>query len=101
MVQLNDDDYTRLKKDADDNRQVLAVVRWCVILIMFFVIFFTWGRRMLDLDISKRQADLNNQILIDRANINTQVKEIESNGMTFDDYIRWLEVRESGDVQHE
>lgn len=90
MVELEDDVYAKLQKDANDNRQVVNVTKWLVILVMFFVIFFSWGRKIINFDVQRRQAELDCQIALIKAENNVEIREIESSGIDFDDYIKWL-----------
>ncbi len=94
MIELDENVYAKLKKDADDNRQVISIVRWIAFIIVFLFIFFSWGKRMLDLDIQRRQMELQCQMAIIKAENNAEVRKIESKGMDFDDYISWLNARE-------
>lgn len=94
MVQLEDEVYTKLKKDADDNRQLVTIARWVVIAIVFLSIFFFWGKQILDMDIRRRQTELECQMAIIKAENNVEVRKIESEGMDLDDYILWLNARE-------
>ena len=94
MVQLEDEVYAKLKKDADDNRQIVAIVRWVVIAIIFLSTFFFWGKQILDMDIRRRQMELECQLAITKAENNVEVRKIESEGMDLDDYILWLNARE-------
>ena len=93
MVQIEDEIYTKLKKDADDNRQIVRIAKIIAITIMFLIIFFTWGLRLIDLDIQKRTIEMQNQMMISQAKTNQQVMSIESEGMTKDEYFEWLTVR--------
>lgn len=94
MVHIEEDAFNKMKKDADDNRQIIRIVRYAVLLIVFLFIFFSWGCQMVNLDIQRRQSELQCQMAIERAENNVEIKEIESDGMSFDDYIRWLNARE-------
>ncbi len=96
MVHIEEQDFNKMKKDADDNRQIIRIVRYAAFLIVFLFIFFSWGYRLLDLDIQRRQSELQCQMAIEQAKNNVEIKEIESYGMSFDDYIRWLNAREKG-----
>ena len=49
---------------------------------------------MLELDIQRRQMELQCQMAIVKAENNVEVREIESKGMELDDYIKWLNARE-------
>lgn len=91
MVQLNDNDYAKLKKDADDNRQLIILLRILAVFVTFIIIFFAWGKNILDLDIEYRRFEAQTQMQISQAETNVKVREIESEGMTFENYILWLE----------
>lgn len=94
MVHIEEDAFNKMKKDADDNRQIIRIVRYAALLIVFLFIFFSWGCQMVNLDIQRRQSELQCQMAIEQAKNNVEIKEIESDGMSFDDYIRWLNARE-------
>ena len=94
MVELNDEVYAKLTKDANDNKQLVRIARIVAIVVVFLLFFFTWGKGMIDLDIQRRQIDLECQEAITRAENNVQVREIESSGMEIKDYLKWLEIRE-------
>ena len=94
MIQLEDEVYKKLKKDADDNRQIVSIVRWVAFAVLFLCIFFYWGKPMLELDIQRRQMELQCQMAIVKAENNVEVREIESKGLELDDYIKWLNARE-------
>lgn len=96
MVHIEEEAYNKMKKDADDNRQIIRIVRYAAFLIVFLFIFFSWGCRLLDLDIQRRQSELQCQMAIEQAKNNVEIREIESDGMSFDDYIQWLNAREKG-----
>lgn len=93
MVEVKDEVYAKLTKDANDNKQIVRIVRIIAIVVIFLILFFGWGKSLLDLDIQKRQNDLQCQMALDNAKNNVEVREIESAGMSMDDYLKWLEVR--------
>lgn len=93
MVEINDADYKQLVKDANDNKQMVKIARWIVGLIVFLVIFFSWGTKLIDLDIQRRTTELQNQMALTQAETNRQIFSIESEGMTKEEYFKWLEVR--------
>lgn len=95
MVQIEDEIYTKLKKDADDNRQIVRIVQIIAVLIIFCVLFFSWGVRLIDLDIQRRTAEMQAQIALAQADTNRQIIDIESEGLTKEEYFRWLEVRQN------
>ena len=94
MVELNDEVYAKLTKDANDNKQLVRIARIAAIVVIFLLFFFTWGKSMIDLDIQRRRIDLECQEAIIRAENNVKVREIESSGMKIEDYLKWLEIRE-------
>ncbi len=93
MVQIEDEIYTKLKKDADDNRQIVHIVRAVVAVIIFCILFFSWGIKLIDLDVQRRTSELQTQIAITQAETNKRVMAIESEGLTTDEYFRWLNAR--------
>ena len=94
MVELNDEVYAKLTKDANDNKQLVRIARIAAIVVIFLLFFFTWGKSMIDLDIQRRRIDLECQEAIVRAENNVRVRDIESSGMKIEDYLKWLEIRE-------
>lgn len=93
MVQIEDEIYTKLKKDADDNRQIVHIIRAIAAVIIFCILFFSWGIRLVDLDIQRRTAELQTQMAITQAETNKRVMTIESEGLTTDEYFKWLNSR--------
>lgn len=93
MVQMEDNVYEKLKKDADDNKQLVSITRIIVIGIIFCILFFTWGRDLMAISVQKKQAELQNQIAIEQAETNKRVMAIESEGMTNEEYFEWLTAR--------
>ena len=94
LIQLDDAVYAKLKKDADDNRQIIGIMRIVLLTIVLLIAFFCWGRPMLDLDIQRRQANLEREMALTNAETSVEIREIESKGLSFDDYICWLNARE-------
>lgn len=94
MVEINDADYKQLVKDANDNKTMVKIARWIVGLIVFLVIFFSWGTKLIDLDVQRRTIELQNRMEIKQAETNRQIFSIESEGMTKEEYFKWLEVRD-------
>ena len=95
MVQIEDEIYTKLKKDADDNRQIVRIARLVLAVIIFCILFMSWGTRLIDLDIQRRTAEMQTQIALNQADTNRQIMAIESEGLTKEEYFRWLEVRQN------
>ena len=93
-MQISDKEYARLKKDADDNRQLVKIVLTITIGILLIIGYFGYGRQMIQLHIRQQEAALQNEIDISKAKANTAIKEIEQTGMSFDEYVKWLEIRD-------
>lgn len=81
-VELSDDQYKKLKRDADDNRSVKSLFRMIILTFILALFMFAYGCHALDM---KKQ--------VDQAYTNVQVREIESNGMDDKEYMDWLEAR--------
>ena len=95
MVQIEDELYNKLKNDADDNKTIVRIIRVIVCFIIFCILFFNWGGKLIDLDIQRRNAELQNQIALEQAETNKHVMSIESEGLTTNEYFEWLRVRNS------
>ena len=93
MVQLNEEEYLKLKKDADDNKQIIRIARYIVAFLIFVVLCITIGTKVVDLFYQHFNAELQTNIAITQAEANKHIMEIESSGMTKEEYFRWLEVR--------
>lgn len=100
MLQIDEHDYEKLRKDADDNRQIVRMTRLIVGavcgMIIFLILFFSWGVKLIDLDVQKKAADIQTQASLAQAEVNKKVMIIESEGMTIDEYLKWLEIRNKG-----
>ncbi len=93
-MELSEKEYRRLKKDADDNRQIVKIVTIVSIVILLLTGYFAYGRKAIDLQLQHQEADLQNEIALSKASTNVSIKEIEQKGMTLDEYLKWLEVRD-------
>ena len=94
MTTLDDEVYNKLLKDANDNKQLVKIVRAAVILAIFIILFIFWGKPMIDFSIQQKRVEIECEIAIMQANNAVQVREIESAGMKMEDYLKWLEIRE-------
>ena len=102
MVQLEDEMYAKLKKDADDNRSLKHIV-WSVIAAGFcLTLLVTYGFDLLKLDIQRRQSEQQCQIAITQAETAVKTREIEQGDLKFEDYILWKTVmnKETSDGQN-
>lgn len=80
MVELPDDKYKQLVKDADDNRSIRSITRWMVLFLLFIVFMLSYGCHAIDM---QKQRD--------NAYVQVEVRDIQSQGMTHEEYIEWLE----------
>lgn len=93
-MEINEKEYRQLKKDADDNRQLVKIVFMVVIGILLIIGYFGYGRKVINLNIQKQEAELQNEIALSKAKTNVSIKEIEQKDITFEEYIKWLETRD-------
>ena len=93
MIQIEDDVYEKLLKDANDNRQVVKIAGIVAAVFIFIVLFFSWGRGVIDLDIQRRTAEMNSQIALANAETNAKILEIERGDMPMAEYVEWLKAR--------
>lgn len=92
MVQLDEELYNKIKKDADDNRQLMSIFRWTVGLIIFLLLYFTTGQHLLNIQVQKAQAAADREIAILQAQNNVRIREIESEGLTTEEYLKWYKI---------
>lgn len=92
MVQLDEELYNKIKKDADDNRQIRSIIRWIIGLIIFLVLYFTAGQHLLNIQVQKAQAAADREMAILQAQINVRIREIESEGLTTEEYLKWYKI---------
>ena len=91
MIQLEDEQYQKLVKDADDNTQIVKIARSCLAVILFSILYFTCLLPLINIGIDQNRANMEQQISIIEAN-NIQ-RKIESSGLTTEEYFRWLEIQ--------
>ena len=93
MVQMEDEVYEKLKKNADDNLQVKKIIRLIISVIVLLVLYFGVISKIIDVQIKKYDAQIQQEVAVIQAETNVKVREIESSGMSMDDYIRWLDIQ--------
>lgn len=81
-VEIQDDEYKKLVKNANDNQAIMSIFRWFVLIALFIFVMAAYGCHALEM---KKQ--------IDRAHISVEVREIESAGLTTDEYLDWLAIK--------
>lgn len=92
MIQLDNETYEKLKKDADDNRQIRSIVQWVIGLIIFAILYFTAGQHFINIQIQKSQAAAERELAVLQAQTAVRVREIESEGMTVEEYLNWYSI---------
>ena len=93
MIEVEDNIYEKLKKDANDNRAVLRIARTICIFLFIVILLFVYGTRLIDISLEKYRASVKQEIAIEEAHNNVRIREIESSGMTTEEYLKWLEIR--------
>lgn len=99
MITIEESEYKQLKKDADDNRQVVKIAVFVVLLLTLVLIYLAFGSKLIDISIKQHQATVDQEIARAEALNDVQVREIEQGDLTFDEYIQWLEAK--NDSSHE
>lgn len=92
MVQLEDENYQKLKKDADDNLAVRSVVRWIAIIIIFCVLYFTSGVKLVNSFIGKMQTSIECDIAIMQAENAAYVRRVEQGDLSMEEYLDWYKI---------
>lgn len=94
MVEIDEDILIKLKKDADDNKQIVRIVRMIIAAVFVLIFYFSFGLNWMNLQLEKQRSEIQNQIAITQAHNNVMVKQIESEGLSIEEYFKWLEVRD-------
>lgn len=92
MVEVEEEVLEKLKKDADDNNAIVKLVKIIALFVIGVIIVFIYGTRLIDISLEQYRANVECQIAITKAENNVRIREIESAGMSPEDYLRWLEV---------
>lgn len=93
-VELTQREYSKLKKDANDNRQIVRIVIIVSVVLLILVGYFAYGRKATDLFLERQKAAMQNELIIEKAKANVVAREIEQDGMSNEEYFKWLEVRD-------
>ena len=92
MVQLPDEEYQKLKHDADDNNSIRFIVKCIVGLIVALTLYFTVGVRILNTWVGYYQDSVQCRVEEMRARNDVLIREIQSSGMEMDDYLEWYKI---------
>ena len=92
MKELTDTDYAKLTKDADDNRSIMFIVKCTVALVVALVLYFTIGQRVVNTWFESYNEQVKCEIAVMRARNDVLIREIQSEGMTTEEYLKWYEI---------
>lgn len=92
MVQINDAEYQKLKKDADDNRSILFIVKCIAGLVLTMLLYFTVGQPIINSWINSYQESIRCDIETMKARNSVLIREIQSKGLTTEEYLEWYKI---------
>ena len=92
MKELTDTDYAKLVKDADDNQSIIFIVRCIMVLVVVLVLYFTIGQRIANTWFESYNEQVKCEIAVMRARNDVLIREIQSEGMTTEEYLKWYEI---------
>lgn len=92
-IQLEEDDYRKIIKDANDNRSLVRIARWITVAIVFLFIFFSFGCNAIQISLTKYRTKVDAENALVEARTNVQIRQIESEGLSTEEYFEWLRVR--------
>ncbi len=97
MKELTDTDYAKLVKDADDNRSITFIVKCTMVLVLTMVLYFTIGQRIVNTWFESYHERVKCEIAVMQARNDVLIREIQSEGMTTDEYLKWYEIYSKAD----
>ena len=92
MVELDDKTYEKLLKDSNDNRSILRICRIIIIALVCIILLAPFVYKYIDISLDTYRAEVRNSVEILEAQTKVRVRNIESEGLTTDQYLKWLEV---------
>jgi len=98
ITQIDSEELMELRKNANDNKQIVKLSKVITFGIIFLVIYFTWIVNLCNVLTKRFEADILAQTTITQAQANVQAREIESDGLTNEEYFEWLKVRNTTDI---
>lgn len=93
MIELSENEFKKLKKDADDNNQLKSIIRFVVLVIVGIILYCTLILPFVNDYIHKQEEYSKHQMAIDDARTSVEIREIEQGSMSMDEYLKWLSVR--------
>ena len=92
MKELTDTDYAKLVKDANDNRSIMFIVKCIIGFVLLMVLYFTVGQRIVNTWFESYNEKVKCEIAVMRARNDVLIREIQSDGMTTEEYLKWYEI---------
>lgn len=93
MIEIDEEHFRQLVKDADDNKSLVLITRSILISIIIIVILFTIVIPVFNYWLNVKNTELALNEAKAQAYINREIMAIESKGLTNEEYFKWLEVR--------
>lgn len=92
MKEISETEFAKLVKDADDNRSIMLIVRCITVLVIALVLYFTIGQRVVNTWFESYNEQVKCDIAVMRAHNDVLIREIQSEGMTTEEYLKWYEI---------
>ncbi len=92
MIEVEEETYKQLLKDASDNRSLIRMVKYGLIFAFFMIVLLIYGIKIIDISLIKMRTSAECQAAILKAENNVRVRELESAGMTTNEYLKWLKI---------
>lgn len=93
MIEINEADYKKLIKDANDNRSIIKGIITIIIGIVLIFSVVSFSGTFANIIFKQYEANVQMQIALDEAENDVRIRKIESEGLTTEEYLKWLEVR--------
>ena len=92
MKELRETEIAKLVKDAADNRIIMFIGRCIMALVIALVLYFTIGQRIINTWFESYNEQVKCEIAVMRARNDVLIREIQSEGMTIEEYLKWYEI---------
>lgn len=93
MIEINEADYKKLIKDANDNRSIFKIIILIIVGIILTFSIVSFSGTFANIIFKQYEANVQMQIALDEAENDVRIRKIESEGLTTEEYLKWLEVR--------
>lgn len=92
-VEIYKAEYESLKRDANDNRQIVKIVTIIATAVIVLILFFMIGLPQYDLWHHQQQLELERAQKIEDAKNEVVIREIEQQDLTTEEYLKWLQIK--------